>query len=54
MVLVAVGDGDVLAEAVVPAAVENGAKWLVVEQDSHTFGTPIENMEKSLKCIKAK
>lgn len=54
VVLVAVGDGDVLAEEVVPAAVESGAKWLVVEQDSHTFGTPMENMEKSLNCVKAK
>ena len=53
VVLVAVGDGDVQAEVVVPAAVESGAKWLVVEQDSHTFGTPMENMEKSLKYIKA-
>ncbi len=54
VVLVAVGDGDVQAEAVVPAAVESGAKWLVVEQDSHAFGTPMENMEKSLKCVRAK
>lgn len=54
VVLVAVGDGDVLAEAVVPAAVESGARWLVVEQDSHTFGTPMENMEKSLRCVRSK
>ena len=54
VVLVAVGDGDVLAEAVVPAAVGSGARWLVVEQDSHTFGTPMENMEKSLRCVKSK
>ncbi|MDE7046647.1 MAG: sugar phosphate isomerase/epimerase [Lachnospiraceae bacterium] len=52
VVLVAVGDGEVGADAVVPAAVESGAKWLVIEQDTHTFGTPMENMEKSLKCIK--
>lgn len=52
VVLVAVGDGEVSAEAVVPAAVESGALWLVVEQDTHTFGSPMENMEKSLKCIK--
>lgn len=54
VVLVAVGDGEVGADAVVPAAVESGAKWLVIEQDTHTFGTPMENMEKSLKCIKKK
>lgn len=54
VVLVAVGDGEVNADAVVPAAVKNGALWLVVEQDSHTFGSPMENMEKSLKYVKAK
>ena len=54
VVLVAVGDGEVGAEKVVPAAVECGARWLVIEQDTHTFGTPMENMEKSLKCVKAK
>lgn len=54
VVLVAVGDGEVSADAVVPAAVESGANWLVIEQDSHTFGTPMENMEKSLKCVKTK
>lgn len=53
VVLVAVGDGEVGAKAVVPAAVESGAQWLVVEQDTHTFGSPMENMEKSLKCVKA-
>ncbi len=54
VVLVAVGDGEVGADAVVPAAVESGAKWLVIEQDTHTFGSPMENMEKSLKHVKTK
>lgn len=54
VVLVAVGDGEVGVEKVVPAAVECEARWLVIEQDTHTFGTPMENMEKSLKCVKAK
>ena len=54
VVLVAVGDGEVGADKVVPAAVECGAKWLVIEQDTHTFGTPMENMEKSLNYVKTK
>lgn len=53
VVLVAVGDGEVDAQAVVPAAIESGAQWLVVEQDSHTYGNPMENMKKSLNCVKS-
>ncbi len=53
VLLVAVGDGEVGAEAVVPAAVECGAKWLVVEQDFHPFGSPMENMKKSFEYVKA-
>lgn len=52
VVLMAVGEGEVGAEAVVSAAVESGALWLVIEQDTHTYGSPMENMEKSLKCVK--
>ena len=52
VVLVAAGDGEVGVERVVPAAIENGAQWLVIEQDTHTFGSPMENMEKSLKRVK--
>lgn len=52
VVLMAVGEGEVDAQAIVPAAIESGAQWLVIEQDTHTYGTPMENMKKSLEFIK--
>lgn len=54
VVLVAAGDGEVGTDQVVPAAAECGAKWLVIEQDTHTYGSPMENMEKSLHYVKTK
>lgn len=53
VVLVAAGDGEVGVETAVPTAIESGAHWLVIEQDTHTFGSPMENMRKSLKCVKS-
>ena len=50
--LVAVGDGEQDVEAVVETAGRCGAKWLVVEQDDHPFGGPMENMKKSIDYIK--
>ncbi len=52
VVLVAVGDGMLGVKDVVVQAAAGGARWLVVEQDDHTYGTPMENMKKSIDCIK--
>ncbi len=50
--LVALGDGELgVCEAAAQAA-ESGAEWLVVEQDDHHFGSPMENMKKSIDCLK--
>ena len=38
---------------VVSQAAEGGAEWLVVEQDDHFYGSPMENMRKSIACLKA-
>lgn len=46
--LVAVGDGVQDIKAIAEKAQECGAQWLVVEQDSHIFGSPMENMKKYL------
>ena len=50
--LVALGDGEVDVGAAAAQAVESGAEWLVVEQDDHHFGSPMENMKKSIDCLK--
>ncbi len=52
VVLVAVGEGELGVEAVVEQAAKSGAQWLVVEQDDHAYGTPMENMGKSITCIR--
>jgi len=52
VVLVAVGDGELGVESVAVQAAASGAEWLVVEQDDHAYGTPMENMKKSIDCIK--
>lgn len=50
--LVALGDGELDVGAAAAQAVESGAEWLVVEQDDHHFGSPMENMKKSIDCLK--
>lgn len=52
VVLVALGDGELGVDAVVSQAAESGVKWLVVEQDDHFYGSPMENMRKSIACLK--
>lgn len=52
VVLVAVGDGELGAGRAAAQAVESGAEWLVVEQDDHRRGSPMENMKKSLEYLK--
>ena len=51
--LVAVGDGVQDIKAIAEKAQECGAQWLVVEQDSHIFGSPMENMKKSICCLRS-
>jgi sugar phosphate isomerase/epimerase len=46
-----VGDGAVGYERVIPAAVEAGAEWLLVEQDE-VDGTPLEAVERSLRAVR--
>ena len=46
--LVALGDGELDVGAAAAQAVESGAEWLVVEQDDHPYGTPMENMRESI------
>lgn len=50
--LVAVGDGEQDVEGIVKKAAECGARWLIVEQDDHPFGNPMDNMKKSIDCLK--
>lgn len=50
--LMALGQGEQDIESLVKAAEDFGAKWLVVEQDDHPFGTPLENMKQSIQCLK--
>lgn len=50
--LVALGQGEQDVAAVVGTAVESGAEWLVVEQDDHPYGEPMENMRISRQCLK--
>ena len=51
--LVAVGDGELEVEAVIRQAAKSHAGWLVVEQDDHKYGNPMENMKKSIDCIRS-
>ncbi|MCI8694546.1 MAG: sugar phosphate isomerase/epimerase [Lachnospiraceae bacterium] len=51
-VLVALGDGELGVGPVVSQAAASGAEWLVVEQDDHFYGSPMENMRKSIACLK--
>ena len=50
--LVALGQGQVDVAAVAQTAVACGTRWLVVEQDDHPYGIPMENMRESLQYLK--
>lgn len=50
--LVALGQGQVDVAVAARTAVECGAKWLVVEQDDHPYGTPMENMGESIRRLR--
>lgn len=49
---VALGEGEQDNVAIVEKAEECGTRWLVVEQDDHPYGEPMENMEKSARYLK--
>lgn len=49
--LVALGEGEQQLEALINSTVENGANWLVIEQDDHPYGTPMDNMKKSITVL---
>ena len=51
--LMALGEGELDVAAIARAAVACGAKWLVVEQDHHPFGEPMENMRTSFSYLKS-
>lgn len=48
---VALGEGEQDVESIVRMAEECGSKWLVVEQDDHPHGEPMDNMRKSAQCL---
>lgn len=50
--LVALGEGEQNVTDIVNSACECGSIWLIVEQDDHPYGTPMENMKKSIDCLK--
>lgn len=50
--LVAVGEGEQASAALIQKAAECGAKWLIVEQDDHPYGSPMGNMKKSIDFIR--
>lgn len=50
--LVALGQGEQDVPAIARTAAECGAGWLVVEQDDHPYGEPMENMRISCQCLK--
>ena len=50
--LVALGDGVQNVAAVAKTALECGAQWLVVEQDDHKYGEPMDNMRKSIDNLR--
>lgn len=49
--LVALGQGEQDIAAIVETAESCGAGWLVVEQDDHPYGTPMENMRESIRFL---
>lgn len=50
--LLALGEGEQDVKAIAQAAGECGTRWLVVEQDHHPYGMPMENMAKSVSYLK--
>lgn len=49
--LTALGTGEQDVAGIAGAALESGALWLVVEQDDHPWGSPMENMRMGCRCL---
>jgi len=50
--LVALGEGEMDLPAIARKSVECGVQWLIIEQDDHPYGSPMENMAKSIAYLK--
>ena len=48
---VALNEGEQDNAAIVRKAEECGTRWLVVEQDDHPYGDPMENMKTSARYL---
>lgn len=48
----ALGQGIQDVEAIVRKSLDCGTKWVVVEQDDHPYGEPMENMRESARYLK--
>ena len=46
-----VGEGEIDYERIIPAAIEAGTEWLLVEQDE-TDGPALEAVERSLAAVR--
>lgn len=49
----AIGDGCQDWKAILQAALDAGSKWVVVEQDSHSDFTPMEDMRRSREYLRS-
>ncbi len=49
---VALGEGELELGAILAQAGPSQVQWLVVEQDEHPYGEPMENMRKSMEYIR--
>ena len=49
---VALGEGELELAAILAQAQASQVQWLVVEQDEHPYGDPMENMRKSIDYIR--
>ncbi|MBS6196457.1 MAG: sugar phosphate isomerase/epimerase [Clostridiales bacterium] len=50
--LLALGEGEQNLEELTDSVVKCGAKWFIIEQDDHPYGTPMGNLKKSIDCLK--
>lgn len=51
--LVALGDGVNDIRGIAEQSVRSGADWLVIEQDDHLYGSPMEDMKKSIEYLRS-
>lgn len=50
--LVSLGEGELNLKEVAESAEKCGAQWYIIEQDDHPYGTPMENMKKSIEALR--